>query len=178
MKKKLGIVLLVIAVAVSLGLVPAASVGASPDPGIAGLWHLDEGSGTTASDSSGNGNDGTVNGTASWVSDQWTGSALDLDGSSGYVGIPDPGTPNLDGFSELTLEAWIYPDSVSGNQAIISKYNNYGAFYTSYYLSLADDEVRIYVRQDNSNRAYKTTDSADLTAGRGIMWRAAGMVPR
>jgi hypothetical protein len=33
------------------------------------LLHFDEGSGTTAHDSSGNGNDGTLNGTVTWVVD-------------------------------------------------------------------------------------------------------------
>ena len=59
MKKKLGLVLLVVALALALVL-PAAPVAASPDS-IVGLWHCDVGSGTTVTDSSGNGNDGTLN---------------------------------------------------------------------------------------------------------------------
>jgi len=49
-------------------------------------WPLDEGSGTTAVDVTGNGNDGTINGTASWVAGQ-NNLALDFDGSSTYIAV-------------------------------------------------------------------------------------------
>ncbi|MDH7564592.1 MAG: PKD domain-containing protein [Candidatus Bathyarchaeota archaeon] len=45
-----------------------------PETGLAGGWHFDEGSGTAASDYSGNGNHGTING-ATWV--------------DGHVPLPD-----------------------------------------------------------------------------------------
>jgi hypothetical protein len=49
-------------------------------------WPLDEGSGTTAVDVTGNGNEGTINGTASWVPGQ-NNLALDFDGSSTYIAV-------------------------------------------------------------------------------------------
>ena len=49
-------------------------------------WPLDEGTGTTAMDVTGNGNDGTINGTANWVSGM-NNLALDFDGSSTYIGV-------------------------------------------------------------------------------------------
>jgi len=51
-------------------------------------WPLDEGSGTTAIDLSGNGHDGTIGGTANWVDGQ-IGLALDFDGSSTYIDMDD-----------------------------------------------------------------------------------------
>ena len=51
-------------------------------------WPLDEGSGTTAIDVTGNGNDGAINGTANWVPGQ-NNLALDLDGSSTYIAMSD-----------------------------------------------------------------------------------------
>jgi len=51
-------------------------------------WPLDEGSGTTAVDLSGNGHDGTIGGTANWVAGQ-TGLALDFDGTSTYIDMDD-----------------------------------------------------------------------------------------
>jgi len=51
-------------------------------------WPLDEGSGTTAVDLSGNGHDGTIGGTANWVAGQ-IGLALDFDGSSTYIDMDD-----------------------------------------------------------------------------------------
>jgi len=51
-------------------------------------WSLDDGSGTTATDMSGNGHDGTIGGTANWVAGKSAG-ALDFDGSSTYIDMDD-----------------------------------------------------------------------------------------
>jgi len=51
-------------------------------------WPLDEGSGSTAVDVTGNGNDGTIEGTANWVAGM-NNLALDLDGSSTYIAVSD-----------------------------------------------------------------------------------------
>jgi len=124
MKKKLGAILMVVALAVTLGLVPAASVGANPDPGIVGLWHLDDGTGSIASDSSGYGNDGTLQPSGSEPS--WTPSgnfdgALVFDGSNDYVLVSDANS--LDLTSEITLEAWIKAPSTghTNGDAIVWK---------------------------------------------------------
>ena len=55
---------------------------------IVGRWKFDEESGTTAYDSSGNGNDGTLVGGATWVAGRF-GGGIELDGNSGYVSVPD-----------------------------------------------------------------------------------------
>ncbi|MHC4520830.1 MAG: LamG-like jellyroll fold domain-containing protein, partial [Planctomycetota bacterium] len=47
-------------------------------------WALDDGAGTVATDSSGNGRDGDIGGTPNWVEGVIEG-ALDLDGSSNYI---------------------------------------------------------------------------------------------
>jgi len=49
-------------------------------------WPLDEGSGTTAVDVTGNGHDGTIGGTAKWLAGH-NGLALDFDGSSTYIDV-------------------------------------------------------------------------------------------
>ncbi len=54
---------------------------------LVGLWRFDEGSGTTAYDSSGKGNDGTLVGGATWVDGRF-GGGIELDGTSGYVSVP------------------------------------------------------------------------------------------
>jgi len=87
--------------------------------GLVSYWKLDEGSGTTASDSA-DSNPGTVNGAV------WTtgiiGNALSFDGVNDHVLVPD--AANLDLTKQFTLEAWINPASVvasSFGAAIISK---------------------------------------------------------
>jgi hypothetical protein len=55
---------------------------------LVGWWRFDEGNGTTAYDSSGNGNDGTLIGGATWVAGRF-GGGIELDGTSGYISVPD-----------------------------------------------------------------------------------------
>ncbi|MFB0553632.1 MAG: LamG domain-containing protein, partial [Phycisphaerae bacterium] len=71
---------------ISFVLVLSVAGNASAD--LVAHWPLDEGSGTTAIDLSGNGHDGTIGGTANWVPGQ-TGLALDFDGSSTYIDMDD-----------------------------------------------------------------------------------------
>ncbi|MFZ2147150.1 MAG: LamG domain-containing protein, partial [Sedimentisphaerales bacterium] len=54
---------------------------------LVGWWKFDEGSGTIAVDSSGNGYDGTVYGDPQWI-DGWLGGALQFDGVDDYVDLP------------------------------------------------------------------------------------------
>ena len=76
-------------------------------------WKFDEGQGTTVYDSSGNGNNGTLNlGTsgntttsAAWVPGKF-GSALSFDGVDDYVAMPlNANNPN--GWNEETVELWL-----------------------------------------------------------------------
>jgi len=69
-----------------LGL--AMSVAEGADPSLIAWWRFEEGSGTTAYDSSGNGNDGTLVGGATWAAGRY-GGGIELDGTSGYVSVPD-----------------------------------------------------------------------------------------
>jgi hypothetical protein len=81
-------------------------------PGLIGWWRFDENSGTTAQDSSGNFNHGTLVGGADWTNGR-LGSALRVDGQNGMVTIVPPGgSPLFDSIAfEITYAAWIKPDS-------------------------------------------------------------------
>ncbi len=63
MSKKLIYLMFVVLV---LGLALTSIVEAA-DPSLVGWWRLDESSGTTARDSSGNGNHGTLHSNTQWV---------------------------------------------------------------------------------------------------------------
>ena len=95
----------------------------SPGPGLVGLWHFDEGSGATASDSSGNLNDGTLMGGTGWTGGM-SGQALSFDGINDYV---DCGSVlQLDAVGEFTVEFWIWVDILpfpTGWQGIIARGN-------------------------------------------------------
>jgi hypothetical protein len=68
-------------------------------------WKLDEGSGTTTTDASGNGSTGTLQG-PTWTTGRF-GGALRFDGVDDYVQADRPGQLAMD--SALSLCAWIYP---------------------------------------------------------------------
>ncbi|MDT8301292.1 MAG: hypothetical protein RQ760_07385, partial [Sedimentisphaerales bacterium] len=70
---------------------------------LVGWWRFDEGSGTTAVDSSGNGNDGIFNGDPQWVMGYF-GGALEFDGVDDWL---DCGSdPSLD-LTTWTITFWL-----------------------------------------------------------------------
>ena len=78
--------------------------GPTVDPSLLVLYTFDEGSGTTAGDSSGHGNDGALMGSASWATAGHVGGALLLAGADPHVLLP----PNLlDTYDTVTIAAWI-----------------------------------------------------------------------
>lgn len=82
-------------------------------------YSFDEGKGSTLTDFSGEGNSGVISG-AAWVpQDGKFGGALFFDGENDWVTIND--TDALDLSSTLTLEAWIYPTSVTDWRSVLVK---------------------------------------------------------
>ena len=81
-----------------------------------GRWRLDEGSGTTALDSSGNGNDGTlVNGPTYITAVSSTGLSFAGDSGEG-VEVPDPVDDSLDpGSGEIAVETWMRVSAAPAN---------------------------------------------------------------
>ncbi|NQT35840.1 MAG: hypothetical protein HQ581_00035 [Planctomycetes bacterium] len=71
---------------------------------------------TDGSDAAGTSH-GTLQGDAAVVADAERGSVLDLDGSGDYVSLGNPAGLNITG--QITLAAWVRPDSTGGLQNII-----------------------------------------------------------
>ena len=90
--------------------------------GLVGYWNFDEGSGTIANDSSGNGNIGTIRGGASWTSGKTLG-ALNFDGVDDYVTIPNNVLLNM-GTGDFTINAWINTNNNTNLQYIFYKFNS------------------------------------------------------
>jgi hypothetical protein len=98
---------------------------------LVGYWKFDEGTGTTVTDWSGNGNTGTLVSTTartatipSTVSfDNYN--ALSLNGSSDYVTLGTTNLPNNN--SAQTVSAWVKFASAAGNQNIVALSNNSNA---------------------------------------------------
>jgi uncharacterized surface protein with fasciclin (FAS1) repeats len=85
-------------------LTTAASTNGGTTTGATGAFYtFDEGKGTIAADTSGNGNDGTING-AAWTTGK-NGSGLRFNGVDNYVSIPPMN------FDEISISAWFYKNA-------------------------------------------------------------------
>ncbi len=87
------------------------TASAAPPSGLVAAYSMDQGSGTSLPDLSGNGNTGTIS-NATWSSNGRFGSALSFNGSTSIVNIPD--SSSLDLTTAMTLEAWVQPTSLGG----------------------------------------------------------------
>ena len=87
-------------------------------PDLVGEWHFDEGSGTTAYDSSENSNDGVINGAVYTSSSKLGDYALEFDGNS-YVNISDSLSMDFNK-SSGTIEFWVKPaNPISGASQLL-----------------------------------------------------------
>jgi len=99
--------------------VALASAASAADPDLVAWWKLDEGQGTIAADSSGNGYDGTLIGGVGWLVPGFIGgAALEFTGDGQYVAIKDLFYQGTD-YTEITVCVWIRTDN-SGTQYIAS----------------------------------------------------------
>jgi len=92
---------------------------------------MDEGSGDTVYDKSGNDNDGTIYG-ATWTDGKF-GKALSFDGEDDYVDIGITNIDDLGITNKLTVNVWVYPEEYK-IQDIVSK------DYTCFSCRLLDDQ--------------------------------------
>ncbi|MBI2530351.1 MAG: hypothetical protein HYW05_04375 [Candidatus Diapherotrites archaeon] len=88
---------------------------------INGLWHFNEGSGSIASDSSGNGNNGTLMNGVAWASSGKFKNALQFDGVNDYVNIIKSDEFHL-GAGSFAVTAWVNFAGLAGNQNILAFY--------------------------------------------------------
>jgi len=89
-----------------------AGVAAAADTGLVGWWKFDDGAGTVAKDSSGNGYHGTVY-DAVWV-DGYLGGALEFAGAE-YVDVPPESWSTV--VTQATVCFWAYGDPAAQPQA-------------------------------------------------------------
>ena len=123
---------------------------------LVGYWKFDEGTGTTAVDSSGYANDGTLNGPPEWAVGQ-LGEALDFDGSSDYVEVPH--NPSLSITEAITIAAWTYMSTgASGEMAIVSK-GGWAANNLPYELTMEAGSIIYWQFYDDAGRDTCSPDS-------------------
>jgi N-acetylneuraminic acid mutarotase len=85
--------------------------------GLVGWWKFDEGSGTVAYDSSGNGNDGNLTNGPTWTTGK-IGGALNFDGTNDYVKI---GASSVFDLQRISISAWVKSENYSSSGFIFEK---------------------------------------------------------
>lgn len=129
----LGIILLFIGASVTPNIL-VENVRADPEDGLVAYWSFDDG---TATDNSGNGNDGIIYGTSTATG--ISSNALSFDGVDDYVDFGDKFE-----FSDGTIEFWFKPaedilGSLDQRQVIYSK--SYAHTTASFFIAIGSDAV-------------------------------------
>ncbi|MDQ6633095.1 MAG: hypothetical protein M3Y82_15300, partial [Verrucomicrobiota bacterium] len=88
-------------------------------------WKFDDGSGTTALDSSGAGHNGVLVGTPGWVANGMVGGALSFGGINDFV-RETSGTNFLNGLGAMSLSLWIKSNTTNSDRGFISTDNSGG----------------------------------------------------
>lgn len=142
--------------------------------GITGLWKLNETSGTTAADSSGNGNNGTLSATGvTWTTDR--GGAAKFDGSTGEI---TTATPGIDTSKSFTVSAWVKMSSLSGEQTFVAQTgSSLPSMYLEYSAAFGGWSF-VLKKQNNSGTAptdYDVASAATPTSAVGNWTHLAGV---
>ena len=96
----------------------ATFVQSTTPAGLVAAYGFDAGSGSTAADSSGKGNVGSISGPV-WSGAGRFGSALSFDGVNDWVSVAD--ASSLDLTTGMTLEAWVRPSALGGWRTVTFK---------------------------------------------------------
>ena len=91
---------------------------------VSGAWpvayyNLNETSGTSAADSSGNANTATLNGGAAWVAGKVGTGAVSLDGTNDYIDAPHSAGNSISG-NAVSISAWVYRTNTDTAPRIIA----------------------------------------------------------
>ena len=109
---KFGLLSIVFTCLFSISMLYISTASAEIDPDtVVGVWLFDEGKGNVATDASENGLDAEFKGKPKWVEGKF-GGALEFDGKSAYVQIPEHDNPN----DAITVSAWAKSPTETWNQ--------------------------------------------------------------
>ena len=131
---------------------PQASAGP-----LAAQWQFNETSGTSAADSSGNGNNGTLHG-VTWVKGKM-GNAAKFDGSKSYIEVAD--SKSLDLPTSFTITAWINLAEVGNGRQVLLQKKAAGknGVYTNYtlYAQWTQDALALVIGDGTRRVGYLST---------------------
>ena len=137
----------------------------SAEEGALLIYSFDEGQGTTVKDLSGNGNDGTFQGDATWTKDGKFKGGASFDGDGDYVECEPNDALNLID-TDFTLSAWVYPTAIQqhsfggGIGGTIFGTSESGGWH-GYLIGIRDNAKLWWWNQDNTDKFSDSTIPLD-----------------
>ena len=136
------------------------------DSGVAGYWALDSTSGTSATDSSTNGLNGTLTNMedpGDWTTGQ-IGGALDFDGSNEYVSIADNTSLDFVDATDFTLTGWFNRDTFAADHTLVAKRNSLTNTDAGYIAYIDDADDKLYFEVSDAADEYQLASASAFTA--------------
>jgi hypothetical protein len=128
-----------------------------------GEWKLDEKSGTSANDSTGNANTGTITaGSGGWINGK-IGSAYNFDTADTVINSGSGSTLDNLPSSGMTIEAWIYPKSAGENSLGFIVAKNSGTTPNAGWILRLNSTTSLTFTVDGSTDLVSTTNTSLLT---------------
>lgn len=127
--------------------------------GLVGYWKFDEGNGTSAYDSSGNGNNGILIGNPTWTTGK-SGNALTFNGTN-YVDCGNAASLHLQSY---TLSAWINPSAIGDSEHRIISNGGYGNLNGAVDFVIATGGQLVFLNQNTTGQDECVSQSAFLLA--------------
>ena len=113
---------------------------APPVTGVTTELRLDEGTGTTAADASGNAHPGTLTGSATWTAGKY-GQSVSLNGTTSYINLADHADFTLTPTVSYTWSAWVRNTNFNQWSTVWSQTVNTSNFFYFYAHTSADAEA-------------------------------------
>jgi beta-xylosidase len=152
-----------VAAAAAFVVAPAGTAQADVTDGLALWYKLDATSGSVATDSSGNGRNGTVNGTAVWTG----GDGLGFNGTNTYIKVPDN---VMSGLSSITVSMDLMIDPAQGTPYFIYGFGNTSGTAGNGYLFTTGDQFRSAIASGNWSTEQNTRPAVGRNLTRGV-WK-------
>jgi hypothetical protein len=136
-----------------------------------GYWKMDDGTGTNATDASGNGNTLTMTGSPTWTAPGQIGaSTLDFSGTAQYLSVADPASNILDfgvDGASFTITGWFNRDTFANDHTLVAKKLSQSTTSDDGYIAWiggGDDLFHFRVDEAGSTDTYSIASASAFTA--------------
>lgn len=134
--------------------------------GLVGWWKFDEGTGTTAADSSGNSNTGTLVNSPSWTAPSNSQIkyanpyCLTFNGSNNYVSVANNSTLNFTTSTTISISLWAYCTNIATTNTMVIKGRTLSVETPNYAFRIDASKVNFFYR-DSGNTVWQIWTSTN-----------------